>query len=490
MDARPPQWTIFRRTTAEREPPTRPPWTLPGRPGPLAPPRPRSARSRDENGAERRRIAWPSAPRPERSGDVLSGRYELISRIGSGGMGEVYAARFLASRRQVAVKLLDPHLAGDPELVARFRHEYLILTRVAHPHLVRAIDMAVTDDGQPYFTMELIRGETLEQRLTKVGRMGAQETIELGLQLCGATSALHRAGVIHRDIKPTNVLLCDTPAGLDARLIDLGIAWLSPAYYADTDPYMTPPAARVETGRGLLLGTPGYTPPEAGHRRCGPVHDVFALGVLLYRAATGRMPFAAPYGACDGQEPRPFAELGIASPPPAGLEEVLLTALALRPGDRLRDVDELAAELACANEQIDDEVDADDDPPAEVGAPRSSRHAEPRRAAPGRARRPPAHRIETPRPAPLEEPAETRATCSKKQISRDRKAEAPRSGRCAETSGAELRARRGPPHGPERAIQAPHRWPAPEGVPSTSAPQAIAKGPDGQVGPNPPDGTS
>ena len=351
-------------------------------------------------------------------------------------MGEVYAARFLASRRQVAVKLLDPHLAGDPELIARFRHEYLILTRVAHPHLVRAIDMAVTDDGQPYFTMELIRGETLEQRLTKVRRMSARETIELGLQLCGATSALHRAGVIHRDIKPTNVLLCDTPAGLDARLIDLGIAWLSPAYYADTDPYMTPPGARVETGRGLLLGTPGYTPPEAGHRRCGPVHDVFALGVLLYRAATGRMPFAAPYGACDGQEPRPFAELGLASPPPAGLEEVLLTALALRPGDRLRDVDELAAELTCANEQIDDEVDAEVDPKVD---------AKGRRAAP---------------------------------------------------PGAELRARRGPPHGPERAIQGPHRWPAREDVPTTTtttsltASQAVPNGPDGPVGPNPPDGPS
>ncbi|HFE47623.1 MAG TPA: hypothetical protein ENJ18_19395, partial [Nannocystis exedens] len=142
------QWTIFRRPNHPSEP-TPPPFTLPAGPRPLPKVRRLAGHSDRSRGAR----AWPSAPRPERSGEVLNGRYELLSRLGSGGMGEVYAARFLANRRQVAVKLLDPLLASDPELVARFRHEYLILTRVHHRHLIRAIDMAVSTQDQPYFTM-------------------------------------------------------------------------------------------------------------------------------------------------------------------------------------------------------------------------------------------------------------------------------------------------------------------------------------------------
>lgn len=347
------QWTIFRRPENPSEP-TLPPFTLPAGPRPLPKARRRSEPAEESQNA----LAWPSAPRPDLSGEVLNGRYELLSRLGSGGMGEVYVARFLASRRQVAIKLLDPLLASDPELVARFRHEYLILTRVHHRHLIRAVDMAVSAEGQPYFTMERVHGPTLEQHLRSVGRLSPAQVIEIGRQLCSAVSALHRAGVIHRDIKPTNVLLAASAGprvhpgpgaartnALDLRLIDLGIAWLSPLYYADTDPYMTPPAARVDTGHGVLLGTPGYTPPEAGRHRCGPAHDVFALGVLLYRALTGHMPFAAPYAALDGEFARPFAALGLSNPPPAALEQVLLAALAPAPQRRLHDPEELARRL-------------------------------------------------------------------------------------------------------------------------------------------------
>jgi serine/threonine-protein kinase len=270
-------------------------------------------------------------------------------------MADVYAARFLASRRKVAVKLLDPLLAGDLEIVARFRHEFLILTRVRHRHLVPAIDMAVTARGQPYFTLELVRGPTLEQRLRAAGCLPAPAVIELGRQLCGATAALHRAGVIHRDIKPTNVLLAETPGeppAIDARLIDLGIAWLTPDYFADTDPYMTPPGGRVATRRGQLLGTPGYTPPEAGRGPSAPTRDVFALGVLLYRALTGRMPFAAPYSGLADQVARPFAALQLAVAPPAALEEVLLAALSPDPRARLPRPEALAEELTWAAELV------------------------------------------------------------------------------------------------------------------------------------------
>ncbi|MEZ4380582.1 MAG: serine/threonine-protein kinase [Nannocystaceae bacterium] len=344
--------------------------------------------------------------RADRSGAVLSGRYELLRRVGAGGMADVYAARFLASRRKVAVKLLDPLLAGDLELVARFRHEFLILTRVRHPNLIQAMDMAVSAAGQPYFTLPLIGGPSLERRLQTGGRLPAARVIELGRQLCGAAAALHRAGVIHRDIKPSNVLLAerrDAPDTIDARLIDLGIAWLSPDYYADTDPYMTPPAARVATRRGQLLGTPGYTPPEAGGGPSAPTRDVFALGVLLYRALTGHMPFAAPYRVRDGQAPRPFAALGLAAAPPPALEEVLLAALSPDPRARLPSAQALAQELECAAELLDrdDTYIAPLAPrPAFVdprGADDTLPRAASRSAAPAQAHAPPLRRL-APRP--------------------------------------------------------------------------------------------
>ncbi|MCB9703342.1 MAG: serine/threonine protein kinase [Myxococcales bacterium] len=334
-------WTIFRRPADadELDIDAAPPWTIAGGrasrprgPGPARPWPPA--------------LAWPPARRRDRSGELVSGRYELLRRIGSGGMAEVYAARFLASRRDVALKLLDPVLVGDLELVSRFRHEFLILSRIHNRHLIRAHDMAVTDDGIPYYTMDLIRGGALDEHLRGGRRLGLAAVIALGRQLCRAVAALHRGGVIHRDLKPANVLLAGGPRVIDARVIDLGIARLTPAYRAETQPYMTPPASRLCTGRGVILGTPGYTPPEAGEGPSGPIHDVFALGVLLYRAATGRMPFAAAHGALEGEAPRRFAELDV-PPPPAALEEILLAALA-PPRSRIASVDELAGELELA----------------------------------------------------------------------------------------------------------------------------------------------
>jgi len=132
---------------------------------------------------------------------------------------------------------------------------------------------------------------------------------------------------------------------------------------------MTPPAARIDTGHGVLLGTPGYTPPEAGRSPCAPTYDVFALGVLLYRALTGRMPFAAPYGASEGQSARPFAELGLSHRPPVALQEVLLAALSTSPTWRLRSADELADELASAAAILDECDDASARSPRHRGPP-------------------------------------------------------------------------------------------------------------------------
>ncbi|MEZ4448765.1 MAG: serine/threonine-protein kinase [Nannocystaceae bacterium] len=328
------------------------PWTVFARPAEATPSAPLEAPGRRRGGAGSGRHLYLSpALRADRSGEVIGERYELVERLGSGGMSEVYRARFLATRRTVALKLLDPIFAGEPEMIWRFRHEFLILANLEHPHLVRAHDMAITGAGEPYFTMEWIRGGSLEELLRRRARLDPAAAVALGRQLCGALAALHARGVIHRDVKPGNVLLEDAgPGGPRIKLCDLGIAKITAHYYLDTTLYMTPPAERLHTGRAMVLGTPGYLPPEAGEVAVDPRADVYALGVLLYRAVTGRMPHAAPHGAAQGDPPRRFAALDLEALPPADLEEVILAALAPASAryQTIAEVDEALASLAIA----------------------------------------------------------------------------------------------------------------------------------------------
>ncbi|MCB9706164.1 MAG: serine/threonine protein kinase [Myxococcales bacterium] len=225
---------------------------------------------------------------PDLSGTVLRACYELVRRLGCGGMGEVYEARFLASGQAVAVKILFGRYAAQEEFLVRFRRELQVLEAIRHPNVVRVRDFDRTSDGRPFMVMELIEGVDLARHVAQRGRLPIAEVIEIGRQLCDALACLHARGVIHRDITPRNVLVEGEGRDVKVKLIDLGVCKATAEWYAEARPYMTPPGRRLRTRAGMILGTPGYTAPEAIDHPPAPQHDVYSLGVVLFEAATGR----------------------------------------------------------------------------------------------------------------------------------------------------------------------------------------------------------
>ncbi len=209
-----------------------------------------------------------------RPGTVLDGRYRLEGLLGEGGMGAVWVARQLTLERDVAVKVVH---AAAPEHRPLLRREALALAAVHHPAVIQVFDYGETEDGVPYVVMELLRGESLAARLAREGPLPADAAVEILLPLLDGLAAAHRAGIVHRDVKPANVLLAGDPA--TPKLLDFGIAQLAAGG-----------APAVTTGN--LRGTPAYMAPEQilGQPLDERV-DVWGAGVMLYELVAGALPF-------------------------------------------------------------------------------------------------------------------------------------------------------------------------------------------------------
>lgn len=210
---------------------------------------------------------------------TLGGRYELERRIGIGGMSEVWRAHDLVLDRTVAVKLISPARDGDAGSVARIRDEARSAARLVHPNVASVHDFGTssTPGGRevPYIVMELAEGETLAAHL-RAGPLDWRIAVRVCAEVSAALAAAHAGGIVHRDVKPANVVL--TPAGV--KVLDFGIA--SPAGAAD------------DTPEGIVLGTPAYLAPEQLDRHpATPAADMYALGVLLYYCLAGRLPYPA-----------------------------------------------------------------------------------------------------------------------------------------------------------------------------------------------------
>ncbi|MBU6336919.1 MAG: Stk1 family PASTA domain-containing Ser/Thr kinase [Acidobacteria bacterium] len=285
---------------------------------------------------------------------VIDGRYRIGQRIGSGGMADVYLASDLQLDRQVAVKILHRRFAQDPEFVERFRREASNAAGLQHQHIVSVYDRGEWD-GTYYIAMEYLQGRSLKQIINDYGPLDPALAADLASQILRAERFAHRRGVVHRDIKPHNVIVDDD--GL-ATVTDFGIARAG---------------ASDMTQTGSIMGTAQYLSPEQaqGHE-VGPQSDLYSTGVVLYEMATGRLPF-------DGESAVAIAmkQVGEAPPdplsvnpsiPPA-LGAVILKALEKDPARRFADADAFIAALDAAQQGIFPDTPALPPPPRALSAP-------------------------------------------------------------------------------------------------------------------------
>jgi eukaryotic-like serine/threonine-protein kinase len=211
---------------------------------------------------------------------ALSSRYELGDRLGSGGMSNVYRATDRTLERTVAVKILAEHLSDDERFVARFRREALAVAKLIHPNIVQVYDTGI-DDGRHYIVMEYVDGRSGAQILQRQGPLDAETAAEIGIQACAGLDYAHRRGIIHRDVKPGNLMIVGGPVGggpMTVKLTDFGIA-------------RALEQTRI-TQVGSVVGTAAYLAPEQVRgEEATPATDVYALGVVLYQFLTGRLPY-------------------------------------------------------------------------------------------------------------------------------------------------------------------------------------------------------
>lgn len=288
------------------------------------------------------------ATRPATAAEILDGEelaageevgnYLIREMIGRGGCGSVYAAEQRSSRQIVAVKVLRLSLASSPHQVRRFVQEARALRLIEHPGIVEVYDTGFLHDGRPYFVMELLEGRSLASILGERGRMSPAEALELLAPVCEMLELAHRAGIVHRDIKASNIMISEDGGERKVRLLDFGLAKL-----INNDQ-----SASMQTSMGVVLGTLHSMAPEQiiGATIDGRT-DIYALGALLHRLLTGRHPFED----IDGQK---VARMHLHKPPPQpsqlapvapALDAVVQRALDKEPGRRFQSAGTFLAAL-------------------------------------------------------------------------------------------------------------------------------------------------
>ncbi len=278
-------------------------------------------------------------------GTVLDGRYRLDKLIGEGGMGDVYRATHVHIDTEFAVKLLKPEFVANQTAIKRFQLEAKAAGRIHHPNAVKVTDFGVTPERIVYLVMELVQGKSLRSLMRMSGKFDYLRAVNIVRQVCAAVDAAHRGGVIHRDLKPDNILIEKVQEFERVKVLDFGIAKLKET---KTDAFLTQ--------AGTIIGTPQYMSPEQCQGKpLGPGSDIYSIGILLYEMLTGEVPF-------DGdstlqvvyrqlhEQPRQLLELSPNAPPT--LAQVVMRALEKEPEQRQSSAIELSDELKDAMEAI------------------------------------------------------------------------------------------------------------------------------------------
>ena len=267
------------------------------------------------------------------------GGYHVIELVGAGGMGLVYRAEQRILGRTVALKVIRPEIAESGDYRSRFLREARFAAAVDHPHVVSVFDTG-EQDGRLYLAMQWVDGQELRALIDREGRLAPERAVLIGVQLAEALQAVHDAGLVHRDVKPSNVLVRDIRGHDHAYLTDFGIA-------------KAPAAQDGLTRTGLVIGTPGYLSPEQIRgEQPGPGSDLYALGCVVFEALTGQPPFPG-----DDDLAARWAQAN--SPPPAAssvcpalgsrYDAFLARALAVDPGDRFASATAFAEALQAAH---------------------------------------------------------------------------------------------------------------------------------------------
>ena len=264
-------------------------------------------------------------------GTMLSGRYEVLKRVGSGGMADVYMAKDHKLNRNVAVKVLKSEYVEDEKFLRKFETEAQAVARLSHPNIVNIYDVGI-EDGINYIVMELAEGITLKEYIRKKGYLTPKETVEISTQIASAISHAHKNHIIHRDIKPQNILVSDT--GI-IKVTDFGIAKAT--------------SSNTVTSTATAMGSVHYISPEqAKGRFCDEKSDIYSLGITMYEMVTGHVPFDHENGVTIAlmhlqNEITPPSQIrdGI----PDSLEKIILKCTMKKPEERYQTADELITDL-------------------------------------------------------------------------------------------------------------------------------------------------
>jgi len=284
-------------------------------------------------------------------GTIVAGHFQILSKIGEGGMSIVYKAKHQLMQKEVAIKMLHPHMVGSKQSRDRFRQEAQAVSQIDHPNVVRIIDFGITETNRPYIVMDLLMGASLADTIKTEGPLEVDRAVLLFVQICDALSYAHGKGVVHRDLKPSNVILVPTESGGDdvqerhseqSKIVDFGIAKLMPHEGVDS-------AALTQTGD--VFGSPLYMSPEQckGEKLDGR-SDIYSMGCLMYETLTGKPPI-------NGQNmleilyrhmnemPQSMKVACHENRVPQRLEAIIFKALAKEPDDRQQSMRLLKEEL-------------------------------------------------------------------------------------------------------------------------------------------------
>ncbi|MDP3277853.1 MAG: protein kinase [Deltaproteobacteria bacterium] len=281
----------------------------------------------------------------ERINTEIGGRYRAKRIIGEGAFGAVFAAEHMLTSREVALKILHPHLVQTEQIAQRFLLEAQTMAKIRHPGICQVLDAGREDDGTIFLVLELLEGETLEESLERRGRLPRPDALRIIVEILDALSAAHARDIVHRDIKPANIFLNRESDGtVRTKLLDFGIA------------HVAPKGGNKITEAGVILGTPEYMPPEQAYgRNVGPVSDVWAVGIVLYEMFSGMVPWSGASAAevLISVAGSPLTDIRQLVPDlPAEIAGILAHALEKNPDHRYRSAEAFRDDLIAVADEL------------------------------------------------------------------------------------------------------------------------------------------